>query len=554
MQVRERIADAVITALKKRGVDEPAAGIEFPADISHGDYATGAALKYAKQVGLAPRALAEALVADIGSIPGVAHTDVAGPGFINFHLDRSVFTTALETARTDNMWGASESQKGKRVMVEYTDPNPFKEFHIGHLMSNAIGESIARLMEYTGATVKRANYQGDVGPHVAKAIWGMQKLAFDPHHPIRLGEAYAAGAKAYEEGTEAKKEINAINAKVYDRSDAAINMLYDAGRKQSLAEFERLYALLGTTFDFYFFESETAPRGMHIIQEHPEIFEESDGARVYRGEKVGLHTRVFLTARGLPTYEAKDLGLAELKAETWPFDLSITITAHEQAEYFKVVLAAMREIFPDIAPKISHVSHGMMRLPSGKMSSRTGDVITGSSLLADLSEAALERAKESRADDAGQLANDIAVAAVKYQILKQASGRDMIFEEERALSLEGDSGPYLQYAHARACQILERAKAQSVSPRIDDTAEPTDLTRFLNRFPEIVAYAAEKREPHIVASYALELASAFNSWYANVQVLDGTAGAAHKVAVTDAVRATLRNGLWLLGIPAPERM
>jgi arginyl-tRNA synthetase len=565
MQIGSVIQDRLVHALYACGIRDSEFPhlIELPTDLANGDYTSSVALQYAKQAGMNPRSLAEKLVAELGSIEGVEKVDIAGPGFINFHLAPSVFASALREARTSERWGANDSKKGKRVMVEYTDPNPFKEFHIGHLMSNAIGESIARLFEYTGAEVFRANYQGDVGPHVAKAIWSMQKLAYDPHHPIRLGEAYSAGAKAYEESPEAKQEIDAINAKVYDRSDAIINTLYDAGRKQSLEEFEKIYALLGTTFDRYFFESETAPRGVRLVKAHPEVFEHSDGALVYKGEKKGLHTRVFLTSRGLPTYEAKDLGLAELKAEVWPFDLSITVTAHEQAAYFAVMLAALSDILPDAAMKIQHVSHGMMRLPSGKMSSRTGDVVTGESLLRSLSEAALERAKESRlparraqagAHDAGTLANDIAVAAVKYQILKQASGRDMVFEEARALSLEGDSGPYIQYAHARACQVLERARAEGVEPAIDEKAESTVLARTLYRFPEIVARAQAGLEPHVVANYLVELAGLFNSWYAQVHILDGTPEAAYKVAVTDAVRATLKNGLWLLGIPAPEKM
>ena len=439
-------------------------------------------------------------------------------------------------------------------MVEYTDPNPFKEFHIGHLMSNAIGESIARLLQFSGAEVKRANYQGDVGPHVAKAIWGIEKLGLDASDSSALGKAYAAGSEAYESDATAKQEIDALNAKVYDRADAHVNEVYAAGRKASLAHFEELYKILGTKFDHYFFESETAPRGVALVQAHPKVFIQSDGAIVYRGEDDGLHTRVFLTSKGLPTYETKELGLAELKAETWDFDTSITITAHEQSDYFEVVLAAMKKVLPALAAKITHISHGMMRFADGKMSSRTGNVITGESLLLDLTDAARERAKESRADDVDALAQAVAVAAVKYQILKQASGKDIIFDRERALSLEGDSGPYLQYAHARAQQVVEKAKGQGVVAATDAKVEPNDLVRLLHRFPEAVEYAASHNEPHLLTNYLLAFASAFNSWYAQVHVLDGTSEAAHKVALADAVRQTLKNGLWVLGIPSPERM
>jgi len=188
------------------------------------------------------------------------------------------------------------------------------------------------------------------------------------------------------------------------------------------------------------------------------------------------------------------------------------------------------------------------------MSSRTGNVITGESLLVDLKEAAKERAQESRADDPEKLAQQVAVAAIKHQILKQSSGHDIIFDRERALSLEGDSGPYLQYTHARTHQIVEKAGEQSVRAQLDSEATISDLSRALHRFPEVVERAAKAREPHFVTNYLLEVAALFNRWYAQEQILDGTPAAAHKVVLVDAVRKTLRNGLWILGIPTPEKM
>jgi arginyl-tRNA synthetase len=554
--MREKLIHAVAQALVEAGVQAAPENIviEHPSELSHGDYATGAALQYAKQAGMAPRALAEKVVAALGAIDGVSKTDIAGPGFINFHLAPSAIASSIEEARERDMWGANTTESGRKIMVEYTDPNPFKEFHIGHLMSNAIGESISRLVQFSGAEVKRANYQGDVGPHVAKAIWGLMKLGLDAGSVAALGKAYAAGAKAYEEDPKIKEEIDAINTKVYDHSDAEIDALYTAGREASLAHFEDLYEMLGTKFDHYFFESITAPKGLEIVRAHPEVFEQSDGAIVYKGEKAGLHTRVFVTSRGLPTYETKELGLAQLKTETWDCDSSVTITAQEQSGYFKVVLAAMREVMPEIAAKVRHVSHGMMRFAEGKMSSRTGNVVTGESLLNDLTEQAKVRAAESRADDKEMLAQQVAVAAIKYQILKQASGKDIIFDRERALSLEGDSGPYLQYAHARAQQIVEKAKRESVAASLDVSAEPNDVSRLLHRFPEVVESAATLMEPHVLTNYLIALAGRFNSWYAQEQILDGTPAAAHKVALVDAVRKTLKNGLWILGIPAPEKM
>ena len=561
MQIARDIKDALKHILDGIGVSIQDLAIEHPTELTHGDYATGVALQYAKQAGMKPRELAEKIVESLGSIESVSKIDIAGPGFINFYLSPDAIFKTIEEARTVGKWGANRNEEGKKTIVEYTDPNPFKEFHIGHLVTNAIGESISRLFVYAGAEVKRANYQGDVGRHVARAIWGLLQSKESPEDVQALGRAYAAGAAADTDGSVAKSEITAINKKVYDRSDERINDLYDRGRKTSLEHFEHLYAILGTKFDFYFFESEAGPYGKEVVQSHLKngVFKESEGAVVYGGEKKGLHTRVFLNSEGLPTYEAKELGLSKMKYEKFPYEKSVIVTGNEINEYFKVLFAAMQEVFPELAEKTTHVSHGMMRLEEGKMSSRTGNVITGESLLADLSEAARARATESRAENPEKLAEQVAVAAIKYQILRQATGKDIIFNREQALSLEGDSGPYLQYAHARAHQVVEKAKEQNITSIYGREAvpymEPRDtVARLLIRFPDIVARAAENLEPQLIANYLVGFAGAFNSWYAQEHILDGTSAAEHKVALVDAARVTLKNGLWLLGIPAPERM
>jgi arginyl-tRNA synthetase len=522
--------------------------------MAHGDYASGVALAKAKQAGMAPRILAEKLVESMGPIEGVHTIDIAGPGFINFTLTAEAVSETVVVARSEG-WGKGNMFLDKKFVFEYTDPNPFKAFHIGHLMSNAIGESLSRIAAYQSADVIRANYQGDVGVHVACAIWGIKKLGIHPESADEFGRAYAEGATAYKVDAYVKSEIDEINRKLYDRSDAALNELYDTGRKESLAAFEKIYAMLGTRFDRYYFESETAPIGKEIVLARPDIFTESEGARVFVGEAHGLHTRVFLSSKGLPTYEAKELGLEKLKQDEYPDAAAfVIVTANEVTDYFRVVKKAMELVYPAIAQKLTHIAHGMMKLPTGKMSSRTGDVITGESLLADLSAAAHERAKESRADDAGLLAQHIAVSAIKFQILKQTTSKDIIFDREQALSLEGDSGPYLQYAFARTRAIAHKAQEAGIMAQVHVGIEPNMVSRLLVRFPSVTERAAREYAPHHIAQYLLELAGAFNSWYAQEQILDGTSAAEHKLALTEAVGNTLKTGLSLLGIPAPEKM
>ncbi len=561
MEVRECIEKTVERSLTDLGIQSGPIVLEHPAELTLGDYATGVALKYAKVAGKNPREFAEAIVAGLDTIEGVAKIDIAGPGFINFTLTPAAIIDRLEAARTDERWGSGTLLAGKTIMVEYTQPNPFKQFHIGHLMSNTIGESITRLFEFSGATVLRANYQGDVGPHVAKALYILLERNSSNPSVEEISSAYVEGSTRYDADGQSKYAIDMLNKKIYERSDPVVNELYAQGRAITLAHFEDIYAILGTKFDFYFFESDTAPIGLSIVQSHPEVFTQSEGATVFEAEKYGLHTRVFITGLGLPTYETKDLGLAKLKSDTATFDTSITVTASEQTEYFKVIKKAMEFVIPEIAPKIEHVTHGMMRFAEGKMSSRKGNVVTGESLLTDLIAAAKDRAAESRAIDHARLAQEIAVAAIKYQILKQAAGKDIVFDPTRALSMEGDSGPYVQYTFARTCAIIERARTANINPSFDMVANSTDLPiaqkvlmRLIPRFPEVVARAAADYEPHYLATYLVEIASAFNSWYGQVQILDQGKDERFKVALVEAVSRTLKNGLTILGIPTPERM
>lgn len=550
--MKETLQTHLKTALGNLGIEASEIVVEHPSDISHGDYATSAALQYAKQAGIAPKALAEKIVAALGTVDGVAKIELAGPGFINFHLTPEVIAKRIEEARAEDMWGANQYLKGEQILAEYTSPNLFKPLHIGNLVGNVIGEATARLMQFSGADVKRINYPSDIGLTVAKGVWGLQKTGGDPADIAALGEAYRRGNEGYENDADAKLEIETVNKKLYENSDPELSSLRERGVATSRKHLDELCRKLGTTFDLEIYESEAAPVGQEIVKNNPEAFPESEGARVFHGS----HTRVFLNSKGLPTYEAKDLGNFVLKQQKYPdWSRYLVTTGLEQKEYFKVLYEAIRTVFPETAGKeLRHISTGFLSLTTGKMSSRLGNVLTGESLFAELEENAKERAALSRADDINKLAEEVAVAALKYEILKQGAGKNITFDKERALSLEGDSGPYLQYAHARTHQIVEKAKENDIGTMIYHSENPSDLARLVIRFPEIVAYSREEYEPHILTTYLISVASSFNSWYAQEQILDGTPAAAHRVALTDAVRKTLKNGLWILGISAPEKM
>ncbi len=413
-----------------------------------------------------------------------------------------------------------------------------------------------------GADVKRVNYQGDIGLHVAHAIWGMKELGITVEGeftPRDLGRAYAHGATAYKNAdARAMEEIRVINKKLYDRTDADVNALYDKGRAVSLEYFETIYAMLDTQFDAYFFESETGPLGKELVQNNPNLFTESDGARIFDGEAYGLHTRVFLNKEGLPTYEAKELALAKLKEERLGiYDHSVISTANEVTEYFKVLKKAMSFIYPELEAKTEHIGHGTVRLTSGKMSSRTGDVITALDFIDEVADAAASKMDEGgKTAPNDELARDIALGAIRYATLHGNILQNSVFDKEKALSFEGDSGPYLQYTHARIVSVLLKAKEVGVRrDTVNTPIEPYAIEKLLYRFPEIVSDALIERAPHKIAVYLTELAGAFNTFYGNEKIADaGDVYAPYKVAVADAVRATLKNGLWTLGIKAPDAM
>jgi arginyl-tRNA synthetase len=390
-------------------------------------------------------------------------------------------------------------------------------------------------------------------------VWGLQTTGGDPSDIAALGNAYRVGNDAYENDPTAKTEIETINRALYAGTDESLSALRDAGIVTSRRSLAAICELLGTHFDTEITESQASGPGTEIVKANiGRVFTESEGAVVYEGEKVGLHTRVFLNSQGLPTYEAKDVGHFTLKAAAHPdWTQSIIVTGNEQTEYFKVLYAALRELFPEIADKnLEHIPTGFLTLTTGKMSSRKGNVLTGESLLAEVAEAARERASESRAEDIDRLTNQLAVAAIKYQILRYSVGSNIVFDKEKALSFEGDSGPYLQYTYARALSVFEKARGVGVLPQLTPAPEvPYVLERILYRFPEVIEEALRDRAPHTVVTYLTELAGEFNSFYAHEKIADkDDMHAPYKALLTTAVATTLKNGLWVLGIEAPERL
>jgi arginyl-tRNA synthetase len=543
----EEIVEAVKQAAKDLFSVEVEPELSRPEE-QFGDYTTNVALQLAGKLARNPREVAIALASKLHGQPLLTEVNVAGPGFINLKLTDEELNKKVSTAAD-----LPKSNEGKEILVEFGDPNPFKRMHIGHLYSYIVGDSISNLLEASGAKVQRLSYHGDVGLHVAKAIYQMEKdevrIKIMPTEPIPdIGQYYQKGNKAYEESEDAKQRIHAINEHIYKKDNPEINKLYEWGREQSFKEFDAILNSLKVDMNKRYLESESSEIGVKFVKQNlGTVFEESDGAIVYKGEKVGLHTRVFITSKNLPTYEAKDLGLTELKGKDYPNAVgSIIITANEQTEYFKVMLAALKEFDEELARKTTHLAHGFLSLSTGKMSSRTGDIYTAIQLIVEVQANLKEKYSDSP--------QGTDLAAIKYGLIKHRLGSDIVYDVAESISLEGNSGPYLQYAHARARNILIKAgEKKNAAEKIEFDKNERSLARKISEYPEVVEKATQELLPHYIATYLYELAQVFNRFYEKSRVI-GDERENIRLKLVDKYASVLKNGLGLLGITAPDKM
>lgn len=547
------------------------ARVDLTSDLANGDYTTNVAMQYAKERGTNPRDLADEIVVALGHIEGVKDIQVAGPGFINFYLEDDFLNQDVVHFLHDPVGKLENEQyKGERVMLEYTTQNILKEFHVGHLMSNVIGNAIANLCEISGAEIKRESYQGDVGMHIAKAVWGMKQSTSVIDHGADadtkmkwLGQCYAAGATAYEDSADSKAEIQHINKEIYSHDLGQSWELYQLARTWSLESFQATYDRLGINLDYNFFESQTADLGIDesISALEQGILEKSDGAIVFvpkPGEK--LIPVVFINSAGLPTYAAKDLGLIKLKLDTWDLNKTIVFTAAEQNGHFKVIKHVFAALHPDLPQEfLTHIGHGYLSLTTGKMSSRSGQVLSADDALDQIKSAVLERMNDREIVEIykNQLAEQIAQAALRFTILRGDIHRDVVFDFDQALSFEGDSGPYLQYSVVRLRAVLAKAHGLGLSAELGDIRdEDRDLLRTLHQLPTVVKLSATNYAPQNLVVYLLQLAQSSNGYYATNKVIDESdvETSSHRLGIISAISNALESGLNILGIAVPSEM
>lgn len=578
--------------------------VEAPKDTG-ADFATNIAMNLAKNLKRNPMQIAEevrekTLELDVANEREISEIEIAKPGFINIKLSDDFYKLELEKYQKNFLENISQNEYlEKTVICEFSDPNPFKILHVGHLYTSMVGDAISRIVEFAGGNVVRANFGGDVGLHVAKNMYALLQhkdeindLMTTTEKAELLSKTYVEGATAYEEDEVAKEKIVEINKKIYriaeagdsivaeleglierDASRATLDELelakvYFWGRKASYQYFKDFYKKIGVKFDRYYPESTVAAKGLEMVTKGlgDGVYEESDGAIVFKGEKYGLHTRVFINKNGLPTYEAKDVGLIFTKWEDYHFDKSIIITGNDIIDYMKVVLKSVEQYAPELSKRTLHLTHGQVKLPGReKMSSRKGNFLKAVDVI-ELIREELIKVQEEISQNKGEPNPEevdlrILLGAIRYAFLKYKVGGDIIFDVKESVSMTGNSGPYLQYSAVRAQKVLGKileSQVEKTNKKVEQkewtlVVVEKNLIKKIMQYKNVLGEVVGELSPSKLCTYLYEIAQDFSRFYENVQVV-GSEYEVERGAIVLAYLKVLTHGLSILGIEIPEKM
>ncbi len=544
--------------------------LEIPPSSELGDYAFPCFI-LSKKLKKNPEQIALDLKKRIKPPKSIQKLEVKGP-YLNFFLNRKTFAKKFinEILSRKEKFGSAKLKKQKKIMIEFSQPNTHKAFHVGHIRGTSLGESLARIFEFQGYKVIRANYQGDTGMHVAKWIWCYQK-----HHSEEkikkdekwIASIYVDAVKKLADNEELQERVDEINRKIGTRKDKKLDSLWRKTRQASLDNFEKIYKDLNTHFDVYFFEREMENLGKRISKKlvKKKIAKVSEGALIVDLEKYGLGIWVLLRKDGTLLYPAKDLALAKSKFSKYKLDKSIYVVAVEQDLYFKQLFKTLELMKFKEVSKLNHVSFGMVRFPYGKMSSRTGENVFYSDFLRELMKYAEKNIKKKwpkiPKKELENRALKISIAAMKYSMLKQNPAKSIIFDPKKEITFEGNTGSYLLYSYARANSILRKAKLRKTKNKKAKfktsglELEPIEfeLIKKLSQFQECVSGAYKNLNPSLIANYSYQLAQIFNEFYHACPVI-GSEQEAFRLSLVDSFREILKNSVKLLGIEVVEEM
>ncbi|WP_304086692.1 arginine--tRNA ligase [Peptostreptococcus stomatis] len=562
---KKLISESIKSEIEDLTLEEITALIEVPPNKEMGDYAFPC-FKLAKIFRKAPNAIAEDLAGKIQPTDDINKIINLG-GYVNFFVNKESLAKKVinQVLSEKENYGKSEFGKGKTVVVEYSSPNIAKPFHIGHVRTTVIGNALSKIYQSQGYHVEKLNHLGDYGTQFGKLIvayklWG-DKQAVEKDPIKELLKLYIRFHDEAETKPEMEDEAREWFTKL-ENGDEEAKDLWQWFRDESLKEFSRVYKLLDIEFDSYVGESFYSDKMPAVIEELKEknLLEESDGAMIVNLEDSKLPPALIQKRDGSTLYLTRDLASAFYRKKVYDFDKSIYVVGAQQELHFKQCFEIIKRMGYDWYKDMIHVQFGMVALEEGTMSTRKGRVV----FLEDVLNQAIDRTrqiieeKNPDAENIDEVAKAVGVGAVVFQELSNSRIKDYTFSWDRTLSFEGETGPYVQYTHARCCAVLRKA-GQPVSADINyellSDQDAADVLSVLENFNKSIMTAMNKNEPHIVTRFVLDLAQAFNKFYHNSPILVEDADLrAARLALVEATRQTIENALKILGMKAPQKM
>ncbi|RPD47597.1 arginine--tRNA ligase [Hymenobacter sediminis] len=515
-------------------------------------------------------------------------------GFLNLEIADAAWLDVFQQLRQQPAGTPVETGGPQRVVVEYSSPNTNKPLHLGHLRNNFLGYSVAEILKATGATVNKVNLVNDRGIHICKSMLAYQQygndetpqsagikgdhlagkyyVLFEKHYREQVKQLEAEGVAPDVAKRQAPMMLQAQDMlRAWEAGDEQVVSLWKQMNGWVYEGFNETYQTIGVDFDKYYYESGTYLLGKERVEEGLQkgvFFRKDDGSVWVDLQAEGLDEKLLLRSDGTSVYITQDLGTAELKYQDYEYDLSVYVIADEQNYHMQVLRAVLQKLGKPYAEAIYHLSYGMVDLPSGKMKSREGTVVDADELVREVVEAAkaatLEKGKTEglTEEQAAELYHMLGLGALKYYLLKVDPKKRMLFNPEESVSLEGHTGPFIQYSHARISSILRKAAEQGVSADTSLTglteihATEREMIQELGRYPAVVSEAARTQSPAVVAQYAYDIAKAYNRFYTEVPIFiePDAAKKAFRVALSAQTAQAIKTSMNLLGIQVPERM
>lgn len=565
MEHKEYIAEK-ICGLVEMTKDELMKVMEVPPDAKMGDIAFPCFI-LAKQLRKAPPMIAQELLEKIKDDKAFEKVEAVG-GYLNFFFDRKEYIKDVMTKVkvSNGEFARSCEGNGKTVLVEYSSPNIAKPFHIGHLFSTAVGNSLARIYDYLGYDVQRLNHLGDWGTQFGKLIsaykrWGVREvIEKDP-----INELLKIYVKFHEEAE--KEPALEDEAREYFKSlengDKETTELWQYFRDVSLKEFKRVYDMLGVSFDSYAGESFYGDKMQEVVDilDEKGLLCESDGAKVVMLDELNVPPCIILKSDGATIYATRDIAAALYRKRTYDFEKNIYVVGTPQALHFKQIFAVIKKAGFDWADKCTHVGFGLVKFPDKKLSTRHGDVVFLEDVLNESIQKTLEivETNSPEMENKQEVATKIGIGAILYTFLKNSREKDIVFSWDSMLDFEGESAPYVQYSYARGRSILRRCEIDYSDADFSLTTsdEEYELVKQINAFGDAISDAAAKNEPFYINRYVTNLARCFNKFYNNYPILKGDVDDETKkarLALVDATTQVIKSALLLLGIETVESM